>query len=132
MEGIGTPYTSSLTNNAFNGAIAFQRWKAAEHRQAEAQEPVLQWGHRLSAMEGVTRSTGSAGRTAFNGAIAFQRWKGVVGDIVAAAVLVLQWGHRLSAMEGTIVALRRHEAADLQWGHRLSAMEGAPSTVRCS
>ena len=45
---------------------------------------MLQWGHRLSAME-----------TRFNGATAFRRWK----RVRLCLTRLLQWGHRLSAME---------------------------------
>ena len=85
----------------------------------------LQWGHRLSAMEGLLTLR----------ELSPTEW--------------LQWGHRLSAMEGAPEAERfgggwtasmgpspfsdgRYETLGgdvtstwkLQWGHRLSAMEG--------
>ena len=61
---------------------------------------LLQWGHRLSAME---------------------RAEQVVED---AREVVLQWGHRLSAMERTVTNSKIVSMdAQLQWGHRLSAME---------
>ena len=60
----------------FNGAIAFQRWKEA-HYLTIGWGNNLQWGHRLSAMEGPARSlVPGILVTPFNGAIAFQRWKG--------------------------------------------------------
>ena len=62
---------------------------------------MLQWGHRLSAMEGSQPGTEWASEA--NG---------------------LQWGHRLSAMEGLVVFLLLRWLRLLQWGHRLSAMEG--------
>ena len=61
---------------------------------------MLQWGHRLSAMESRSATPASQSRwPCFNGATAFRRWKGILIKGNAAAPVVLQWGHRLSAME---------------------------------
>ena len=85
---------------------------------------VLQWGHRLSAMETsmpdpqpVSPRRPSMGpppfgdgnavlagppplrRPAFNGATAFRRWKRNHQELSARDRLYLQWGHHLSAME---------------------------------
>ena len=89
-------------DHRFNGAIAFQRWKSSKclPTSRAATGVLLQWGHRLSAMEIVVPRPGRTGvgqasmgpspfsdgnqRThrqesaqsrGFNGAIAFQRWK---------------------------------------------------------
>ena len=35
----------------FNGAIAFRRWKGHSDRLVRMFQSLLQWGHRLSAME---------------------------------------------------------------------------------
>ena len=87
---------------SFNGAIAFQRWKA---------------GHGLESL--LNSMVG------FNGAIAFQRWKGVGYCLnLDVPTQPLQWGHRLSAMEGRSSKRARGNSDSLQWGHRLSAMEG--------
>ena len=116
---------------------------------------MLQWGHRLSAMEGGESSDFCPQWcVGFNGAIAFQRWKGCISPPSAPSISAsmgpspfsdgrvvghlndvvesgeLQWGHRLSAMEG-----RLNDGVVsglfwvLQWGHRLSAMEGAAAPV---
>ena len=63
------------SRSPFNGATAFQRWKRIGMGIAAVMSTVLQWGHRLSAME--TSSLAGSG-------------------MVAAS---LQWGHCLSAME---------------------------------
>ena len=61
---------------AFNGATAFQRWKLRSPSRMAPAFALLQWGHRLSAMETRTaRSASQSGRSPFNGATAFQRWK---------------------------------------------------------
>ena len=85
----------------FNGATAFSRWKADYRLRLYVQAVMLQWGHRLSAVEigqGNRHRTGhsnasmgppplSGGRspcptptarwsTSFNGATACKRWKG--------------------------------------------------------
>ena len=84
---------------------------------------LLQWGHRLSAVETVRYGAGfvccygaSMGPPPFGG-----------GNLVTAMVLVqsvsLQWGHRLSAVETVRLKSRRCVIDQLQWGHRLSAVE---------
>ena len=118
--------------------------------QAFFTRSALQWGHRLSAMEGSLRRCGLMAALGFNGAIAFQRWKACVGYCLNLDVPMLQWGHRLSAMEGLAevdqsIAMpaasmgpspfsdgrmaTQDRSIDttpvLQWGHRLSAMEGS-------
>ena len=99
--------------------------KEGEFNEGEGTR-LLQWGHRLSAMEGFQlRQTYQPYTTCFNGAIAFQRWK--VGDMAKPCPHLnkLQWGHRLSAMEGKYLLDVGVVYGALQWGHRLSAMEGA-------
>ena len=116
--------------SSFNGATAFRRWKRLQIERAEIQNKLLQWGHRLSAME-----------TA-------------ISPLVMPCSSHLQWGHRLSAMETYQFAgfFSVHiypsmgpppfgdgnvgfslwpvlNGASLQWGHRLSAMETSGS--RC-
>ena len=61
--------------------------------------PMLQWGHRLSAMETSVSSS------------------------MPNPTSPLQWGHRLSAMETMYKDVQWCGWAELQWGHRLSAME---------
>ena len=65
------------TRSRFNGATAFQPWKALDpFRLAGSCQPALQWGHGISAVESpvpppvVRRQT-----SCFNGATAFQPWK---------------------------------------------------------
>ena len=85
---------------------------------------VLQWGHRLSAME--TSLPSSSPRRlspCFNGATAFRRWKRFTPRISVRQHLSLQWGHRLSALETVRVVGVIGGSTQLQWGHRLSAME---------
>ena len=60
----------------FNGATAFRRWKRPERRDKHMGGYVLQWGHRLSAME-----------------------TSLPRPMKTCASSMLQWGHRLSAME---------------------------------
>ena len=90
---------------------------------------MLQWGHRLSAVE-----TGSARRPPwypsqrFNGATAFRQWKPPDRGMWRARCSMLQWGHRLSAVETVTTISRSAQNTMLQWGHRLSAVEtGDPS-----
>ena len=87
--------------HSFNGATAFRRWKArGQFALFEFRSHVLQWGHRLSAMERGIRRFRTSSSTG------------------------LQWGHRLSAMERPrLMALLGSVISSLQWGHRLSAME---------
>ena len=88
---------SRRSGRGFNGATAFRRWKLALWS-------VLQWGHRLSAMETPPACA-----------------------VSSASISMLQWGHRLSAMETIVAGSRRSSMKSLQWGHRLSAMETPPS-----
>ncbi len=90
-------------SGCFNGATAFRRWKPTSFWTGEVTKgpdsDMLQWGHRLSAME-----------TSFN-------------PTTRNDAVWLQWGHRLSAMETSFNPTTRNDAVWLQWGHRLSAME---------
>ena len=110
---------------------------------------LLQWCHRLSAMERRVGSVPDGHNLYFNGATAFRRWKGRTGrrsgarsrnfngatafrrwkvpqfEGCMAAASLLQWCHRLSAMERGSNLARAAVAAPLQWCHRLSAMERA-------
>ena len=45
------PTARALRGGSFNGAIAFQRWKRVRDLAHVAGGAVLQWSHRLSAME---------------------------------------------------------------------------------
>ena len=108
----------------FNGATAFRRWRSLMRHDDLRVLWLLQWGHRLSAMEmapdrGRCRSSSSR----FNGATAFRRWRYrmiITSDCVQRK---LQWGHRLSAMEIPEGNGITYSLVKLQWGHRLSAME---------
>ena len=85
---------------------------------------LLQWSHRLSAMETrLRRCRLLSSEDRFNGATAFRRWKPVTGFLGVTSASMLQWSHRLSAMETG----PQHGAGVcgyvLQWSHRLSAME---------
>ena len=137
------------TSLRFNGATAFRRWKVLNQASSAVVSALLQWGHRLSAMESTgvaadcgdahtasmgpppfgdgkakpppTRLTSSGG---FNGATAFRRWKVRVGvsrrDARPASMGPPPFGDGKSA--ATSVSNALHE---LQWGHRLSAMESS-------
>ena len=63
-------------SSCFNGATAFRRWKPLRRRVKIQGRQLLQWSHRLSAMETVA-----------------------TGVMTAAQWALLQWSHRLSAME---------------------------------
>ncbi len=139
----------------FNGAIAFQRWKGSaedvgEGRDAASMGPSpfsdgrsiaivsqrsllrLQWGHRLSAMEGRRRRAGTPEPfRRFNGAIAFQRWK-VVGAMASPTTMkMLQWGHRLSAMEGGSSWLLVLPAPGFNGAIAFQRWKGGRGTGRC-
>ncbi len=113
-----------LSEQRFNGATAFRRWKLLSCRR------------RLSRRRG------------FNGATALWRWKPGSSWVYTLALGLLQWGHRISTMEslggarvlapGVKAAMGPPPFGDgkwkdgttwqvahimLQWGHRLSAME---------
>ena len=63
-------------SSSFNGATAFRRWKLGHPVDAPCVVFVLQWGHRLSAMETPSRPPAMRQRVScFNGATAFRRWK---------------------------------------------------------
>ena len=47
--------TPPVQDASFNGAIAFQRWKGLNTGLGIETRQLLQWGHRLSAMEGSNR-----------------------------------------------------------------------------
>ena len=65
---------------------------------------MLQWGHRLSAMEtGPQMPPAASALGRFNGATAFRRWKQVPKCPGSIRSWPLQWGHRLSAMETAVV-----------------------------
>ena len=112
----------------FNGATAFRRWKAASSHdgrryslscQASMEPPpfgdgkpvsggvispalrhqLLQWSHRLSAMERDTTMTGVSVVAPLQWATAFRRWKVDECLECMAPKAALQWSHRLSAME---------------------------------
>ena len=118
--------TGASAQKGFNGATAFRRWKGCVPAPTIGNcAPMLQWGHRLSAMErSCCPPTGRRPVPSFGGATAFRRWKVLVvlarsaqsntasmgpppfGDGKRVATLIwpkpstsLQWGHRLSAME---------------------------------
>ena len=60
----------------------------------------LQWGHRLSVVETISKSWALCGCTPpFNGATAFRWWKHQVIIYGSASRSYLQWGHRLSVVE---------------------------------
>ena len=118
-------------------------------------ERVLQWGHRLSAME--TRGSlgprevavdPSMGPPPFGDGNVGQPPDHIVavvpsmgpppfgdGNLIALAsfgnsFIALQWGHRLSAMETSSRVISWGGGSCLQWGHRLSAMETSSNLPR--
>ena len=110
--------------SSFNGATAFRRWKSDTVQWNPPNVQLLQWGHRLSAMEiRPSRSAWASPGCSFNGATAFRRWKSRMGMDAMASLRKLQWGHRLSAMEIELQDVDYSTPFWLQWGHRLSAME---------
>ena len=119
----GSPRTPPRCRT-FNGATAFRRWKPLTVSSSWMCVTILQWGHRLSAMETClcVHPTPMC-RPAFNGATAFRRWKPGVLDSIPTQYEHLQWGHRLSAMETIWINGVSYAGVSLQWGHRLSAME---------
>ena len=80
--------------NRFNGATAFQPWKALCFAQQPQTTP-LQWGHGVSAVEGPHRGVLSVGKD------------GLMGHGVSA----VEGGHHESSECGSM----------LQWGHGVSA-----------
>ena len=81
------------------GPPPFGDGKLPNSRASKVRPNVLQWGHRLSAME---------------------RYR---PDGTPYTDTELQWGHRLSAMERYRPDGTPYTDTELQWGHRLSAME---------
>ena len=90
----------SSQHNPFNGATAFRRWKPGHVSPLRFHLSVLQWGHRLSAMEtGLHVFRAVDGELPSMGPPPFGD-----GNISFSIELLtpdtdLQWGHRLSAME---------------------------------
>ncbi len=96
-----------MSGCSFNGAIAFQRWKATEtqgrfifHGRASMGPSPFSDGRSSSCRTSTRSGSQKDADRSFNGAIAFQRWKVTVTSVPAQLVSSLQWGHRLSAMEG--------------------------------
>ena len=86
---------------------------------------ILQWGHRLSAMEGTRERAGSRPHfCTFNGAIAFQRWKALDDDVQCTVLLPFNGAIAFQRWKDQRKPLSRYPCHSLQWGHRLSAMEG--------
>ena len=84
----------------FNGATAFRRWRSCPPITDSRRNSLLQWGHRLSAMEIANGWSPSVpARPGFNGATAFRRWRFGYWRPLFRGTMGLQWGHRLSAME---------------------------------
>ena len=86
--------------SCFNGATAFRRWKRVSANDGISRMLMLQWGHRLSAMEtwgnwplGTGCPQASMGPPPFG--------DGNEGPSLGHTLdqPMLQWGHRLSAME---------------------------------
>ena len=62
--------------SCFNGATTFRQWKRVQRIQQGIADYVLQWGHRLSAVETGPLHLGcSVWPSSFNGATAFRQWK---------------------------------------------------------
>ena len=125
METGRRPSPRPYRAGSFNGATAFRRWKLVVAvagvsllNEASMGPPpfgdgnspelwcrcprswLLQWGHRLSAMEtGAAPARRRHAAAGFNGATAFRRWKRNTPYADYVNDPRLQWGHRLSAME---------------------------------
>ena len=109
---------------SFNGATAFRRWKRATTATRRPSGLLLQWGHRLSAMETANPRPAWCGpRPPSMGPPPFG--DGNLDQLTPKERVgyYLQWGHRLSAMETALWSVRPRTWLALQWGHRLSAME---------
>ncbi len=109
----------------FNGATVFRRWKQNSVPRLRGPPDVLQWGHRLSAVETLRCRTGTRMRLrGFNGATVFRRWKRCskipnLGMLGLASMGPPSFG---GGNDGTRQQLGERLCA-LQWGHRLSAVE---------
>ena len=117
---------------------------------------LLQWGHRLSAMETFALCTPTAlGSSAFNGATAFRRWKPEWGLIKGLSGIIpsmgpppfgdgnfrghrgrirrlrtFNWATAFRRWKHLKLRVRALTSLSLQWGHRLSAMETpAPTAI---
>ena len=145
----------------FNGATAFRRWERSNRSVPVIALLVLQWGHRLSAMEAsLTSNVPMSVQACFNGATAFRRWKPPCSSGPAArrhsfngATAFQRWKHHrlhLSVLKAVAASMGPPPFGDgslimepilsdiepLQWGHRLSAMEArrspsGPSSCGC-
>ena len=145
---VDTNYPSGIVSMPFNGATAFRQWKQYVLVSSEDLALILQWGHRLSAVETMSHCQGYEIVPSFNGATAFRQWKPLdMTAIMPAGPPSLQWGHRLSAVETAMAAgifhasiafngatafrqwkhrialIPKRALSVLQWGHRLSAVE---------
>ena len=96
-------------------------------RNSIAGNGVLQWGHRLSAME-TSLEVGEGQYAALQDRPSMGPPPFGDGNFTFTCIPTrpnpdLQWGHRLSAMETSASLKASAESPSLQWGHRLSAME---------
>ena len=140
--------SAALAAGRFNGATAFRRWKVDGLVSGAIEEFLLQWGHRLSAMESSTLPGGylqlrhasmgpppfgdgksspawwpAPSQSGFNGATAFRRWKDhdrhdAGHQLAAASMGPPPFGDGKGRTADVVT-----DSQGLQWGHRLSAME---------
>ena len=86
--------------SGFNGATDFHRWKCLSRHSSMSRIFSLQWGHRFSSVEMLSRYTKrNRCRRRFNGATDFHRWKSTRAARRTSGHQRLQWGHRFSSVE---------------------------------
>ena len=115
--------------HSFNGATVSQRWMAEIWGPMIIRAYVLQWGHRLSTVDG-------AGEPRLLDVVGVLQWghrlstvDGGRSSSEPCSPSSLQWGHRLSTVDGDAYTLTATTTGLLQWGHRLSTVDGAETVV---
>ena len=113
----------NVCSTASMGPPPFGSGNVVIERNAGGRALLLQWGHRLSAVETINAEAGTNFRGGFNGATAFQQWKPGTIRIRATnsagfngATAFQQWKH-------DVEKTYHMKVYALQWGHRLSAVE---------
>ena len=107
----------------FNGATAFRRWIQDLIIGRWAQATVLQWGHRLSAMDTAPASSAPQSSASFNGATAFRRWIRPPTHTRWCSCCRFNGATAFRRWIRTAPRCGIRLGQRLQWGHRLSAMD---------
>ena len=143
MMVIGLPCSA-----CFNGATAFRQWKPIRSYDCHLQLKLLQWGHRLSAVETQQAQPRVRILLRFNGATAFRQWKHGLYSITANIKIASMGPPPFGSGNYQFRDSRAHyhcgasmgpppfgsgnedlnrsmitRIIELQWGHRLSAVE---------